>query len=51
MLLESNVSPPAKYFTQFASENSAGKKIRKKNAPEKRQIQQLKNISKNNIFK
>lgn len=26
MLLESKVSPPAKYFTPFASENSAGEK-------------------------
>lgn len=26
MLLESKVSPPAKYFTPFASENSASKK-------------------------
>lgn len=33
MLLESKVSPPAKYFTPFASENSAGekKKMFKKN--------------------
>lgn len=41
------VSPPAKYFTQFASENSAaGKKKKKKDASENLQVQQLKNIFK-----
>ena len=40
------VSPPAKYFTQFASENSAAGKKKKKDASENLQVQQLKNIFK-----
>lgn len=44
MFLGSKVSPPAKYFTPFASENSAAGK--KKDALENLQIQQLKNIFK-----
>jgi hypothetical protein len=42
MLLERKVSPPAKYFTPFASENSAGKtkeKEKKKDVLEKLQVQ------------
>lgn len=40
MLLESKVSPPAKYFPQFASENSAGRK-KKKRCFRELQIQKL----------
>lgn len=47
MLLERKASPPAKYFTPFASENSAGKtkKKKKKDVLEKLQVQ-LKSILK-----
>lgn len=49
MLLESKVSPPAKYFTQFAWENSSGGGgggvgRGRKDASEKLQISQLKSI-------
>lgn len=46
MPLKSKVSPPAKCFTQLASENSVHRKKKKKDVLEKLQIQQLKSALK-----